>query len=167
MGRRAEPIERMAAKTRGDGKTPGGRDLVKANPTLVRRDQAAPPVPRGLGRRGRAEWRKIWEAGFWLAPNQDYAWVEQIVRAYDDIETFRKRVNDDGLVQKGSLGQPVAHPLIAEIHKCETTIRQCLSVLGFSPTDRARLGIMEAKARKEIADVQDLIQRQADRNALS
>lgn len=87
-----------------------------------------------------------------------------IVRAYDDIDTFRERVEQDGLVQEGSLGQPVAHPLIAEIRKCEATIRQCLCVLGFSPTDRARLGIMEARARKETADVKDLIQRQAERN---
>lgn len=164
MAPRAEPLERMAMKARGDGRTPGGRELVKANPTLVRHNAEAPPAPRGLGRRGRLEWRKIWDAGFWLHPDQDYHWTEMIVRAYDDIDTFRERVEQDGLVQEGSLGQPVAHPLIAEIRKCEATIRQCLCVLGFSPTDRARLGIMEARARKETADVKDLIQRQAERN---
>jgi P27 family predicted phage terminase small subunit len=90
-----------------------------------------------------------------------------ISRAYDDIETFRNRVEADGLIQAGSLGQPVAHPLIAEIRKCEATIRQCLSVLGFSPTDRARLGIMEAKARREVADLTEFLDRQAERNAKS
>lgn len=165
MGRRAEPIERMRQKARGDGKTPGGRDVVKSNPTLAVHDGPIPPAPRGIKRRGRLEWRKIWEAGFWLNPDQDYHWAEMIARAYDDIDQFRKRVEADGLVQEGSLGQPVAHPLIAEIRKAEATIRQCLSVLGFSPTDRARLGIMEAKARKEIEGVKDLIRRQAERNA--
>ena len=107
MARRPEPIERMAAKARGDGKTPGGREVVKANPTLVRRESPAPPAPRGLGSRGRAEWRKIWDTGFWLSADQDYHWVEMISRAYDDIAEFRKRVQDDGLIQLGSLGQPV------------------------------------------------------------
>lgn len=166
MARRPEPLERMALKAKGDGKTPGGRDVVKSNPTLTEHDDdQAPPMPRGLKRRGRLEWQKLWKAGFWLNPTQDYHWCEMIVRAYDDIEQFRKRITADGLVQKGSLGQPVAHPLIAEIRKAEATIRQCLSVLGFSPTDRARLGIMEAKAQREIAGVKDLIKRQAQRNA--
>ena len=161
MGRRAEPLERKMIKARGDGQTPGKREIVPYNPTLTTRTEAPPPVPRGLGRRGRVEWKKVWDAGFWLKPDQDYPWVEQIVRAYDDIEQFRKRVQEDGLVQTGSLGQPVAHPLLAEIRKCEATIRQCLSVLGFSPTDRARLGILETKAR---SGLQDLIDRQNKRN---
>jgi P27 family predicted phage terminase small subunit len=165
MARRAEPIERMAMKARGDGRTPGGRELVKANPTIVRHEAKDLPAPRGIGRRGKVEWVKIWNTGFWLSPEQDYHWVEMIARAYDDIETFRKRVEDDGLIQKGSLGQPVAHPLIAEIRKCEATIRQCLSAIGFSPTDRARLGIMEAKARREVAGLSDFLDRQAERNA--
>jgi P27 family predicted phage terminase small subunit len=154
----------MAIKTRGDGRTPGGRELVKANPTLVDHGKKTIPVPSGIGDRGEVEWRKIWETGFWLSPEQDYHWVEMISRAYDDIETFRKRVEEDGLIQQGSLGQPVAHPLIAEIRKCEATIRQCLSVLGFSPTDRARLGIMEARARREVADLTEFLDRQAERN---
>lgn len=167
MARRHEPIERMALKARGDGRTPGGRELVKENPTLVRHESKDVPIPRGIGRRGKTEWVKIWNTGFWLSPEQDYHWVEMIARAYDDIETFRKRVQEDGLIQLGSLGQPVAHPLIAEIRKCEATIRQCLSVLGFSPTDRARLGIMEAKARREVADLTDFLDRQKERNASS
>jgi len=164
MGRRAEPIERMAQKAKGDGRTPGGRELVKANPTLSVREIPAPPAPRGLGTRGRLEWHKVWEAGYWLKSDQDYHWTEMISRAYDDIEEFRKRVQDDGLVQEGSLGPARSPPLIAEIRKCEATIRQCLSVLGFSPTDRAKLGITEAKARKAVVDLNELLDRQAKRN---
>jgi P27 family predicted phage terminase small subunit len=151
MSRRREPIERAANKAKGDGLTPGGRQLAVRGQTATR--SVAPIAPRGLHYRGQTEWHKVWTAGFWLKPDQDYAWVEQIARAYDDMERFRKRVEEDGLVQRGSLGQPVAHPLIAEIRKCEDTIRKCLSTLGFSPTDRARLGIAEAKAQTMIQDL--------------
>lgn len=102
-------------------------------------------MPRGLQTRGRREWIKIWDAGPWLNPDHDYAWVEQIARAYDDMAIFRRQVEKDGLVVKGYAGQVVAHPLLAEIRKCEETIRKCLSILGYSPTDRARLGLAEVK----------------------
>lgn len=144
MARRPEPLERQQAKARGDGRTPGGREIVKAEYTLIKREDA-PPMPSGLQRRGKAEWAKVWASGPWLLPSQDYAWVEQVARAYDDIDTYRKRVANDGLVVTGYAGQTVAHPLVAEIRKCEETIRKCLSILGFSPTDRARLGLAVVK----------------------
>lgn len=144
MARRPQPIERQRARARGDGRTPGGREVVKAQYTISKRDDM-PPIPRGLKTRGRKEWLKIWESGPWLNPDHDYAWVEQIARAYDDMDTFRKRVEADGLVVTGYAGQVVAHPLLMEIRKCEETIRKCLSILGYSPTDRARLGLAEVK----------------------
>jgi len=154
MPARNKPLEQISATARDATHKADGRPLViteyrkNARPVL-------PAKPRGIGTRGRKEWQKIWEAGHWLHDDQDYAWVEQIVRAYDDIDTFRAVVAEDGLVVKGSLGQPVAHPLVAEIRKCEMTIRQCLSVLGFSPTDRARLGLAEAKAQSALQELID------------
>jgi P27 family predicted phage terminase small subunit len=144
MARTAEPLERQHAQSRGTGRTPGGREVVKAQYTLMKREDA-PPMPTGLRHRGKMEWAKVWASGPWLLPSQDYAWVEQISRAYDDIDVYRKRIDNDGLVTTGYAGQVVAHPLVAEIRKCEETIRKCLSILGFSPTDRARLGLAEVK----------------------
>ena len=151
-GRPKEPIERAAAKARGDGRTPGGRQIVKAQYTILKRTDA-PQMPRGLKTRGKREWLKIWASGPWLNPDHDYAWVEQIARAYDDIDVFRRKIEEDGLVVRGSLGQPVAHPLVAEVRKCEQTIRQCLSIIGFSPTDRARLGLAEIKRETALQDM--------------
>lgn len=152
MGRLPEPIERQRSKARGDGRRPGKREIVKAQYTIVKRADA-PQMPRGLKTRGKREWLKIWASGPWLNPEHDYAWVEQIARAYDDIDVFRRRIEEDGLVVRGSLGQPVAHPLVAEVRKCEQTIRTCLSVLGFSPTDRARLGLAEIKRETALQDL--------------
>ena len=47
-------------------------------------------------------------------------------------------------------GMTVANPLISEIRKAEDTIRKCLSQLGFSPTDRARLKLTELKGASEL-----------------
>lgn len=115
---------------------------------------ATPRRPTGLGDRGRREWPKIWSAGAaWLQADQDYPWVEQVCRAWDDMAEYRKLIKADGLVQTGSQGQPVAHPLIAEVRRCEDTIRKCLSVIGFSPSDRARLGLAQAKTASKLDEL--------------
>lgn len=142
------PLERMMARS-NNGKTLGGRDLdvidVSGLPV-----HEPPPEPEGLGERGRLEWHKIWTAGRWLWPDQDYAWVEQVSRAYDDLATFRDEVARMGLTVEGYNGQTVANPLIAEMRKCEDTIRKCLSAIGFSPTDRARLKLTELQGASEL-----------------
>lgn len=145
------PIERMLARSE-NGKTLGGRDLEVIDVGALA-PVDAPPVPEGLGERGRLEWAKIWTAGRWLWPDQDYAWVEQVSRAYDDLATYRAVVAEEGLTVEGYNGQTVAHPLIAEMRKCEDTIRRCLSQLGFSPTDRARLKLTELRASKTAQDL--------------
>ena len=146
-GRPKTPIERMAARS-PDGVTPGHRNL----PAVVNRkpDHSIPVCSIDLRGRGETEWEKIWLAGWWLNREQDYHWVEMIVRAYMDAEEFRERVEDDGLVVTGYAGQVVAHPLIAEIRKCEATIQKCLQVLGFSPVDRAKLMLDNAKAENAL-----------------
>lgn len=159
MPARSKPLERIKATARNSTHKADGRPLAIPQYTIDKRSDAA-EMPRGLRTRGKREWLKIWASGPWLNPDHDYAWVEQIARAYDDIDVFRRRIDQDGLVVKGSLGQPVAHPLVAEVRKCEATIRQCLSVLGYSPTDRARLGLAEVKARGAL---EDLIERQGSK----
>jgi P27 family predicted phage terminase small subunit len=140
----------MAARS-PDGVTPGHRNLPV--PVKSRPDHTVPVPARPLTGRGLEEWEKVWTAGFWLKRDQDYPWVEMIARAYSDIEVFRAKVEEDGLVVQGYAGQMTAHPLIAEIRKCETTIQKCLSILGFSPSDRARLAITEAKAQSALLDM--------------
>lgn len=161
-GRPPEPLERKRAKAQGDGKTPGHREIVKAEFDIVQ-GTPWPPAPVDFGDRGETEWAKIWSSGPWLSHDQDYPWVEMICRAWDDIEEFRAKVRVDGLIQQGSMGQVIAHPLIAAIRQAEATIQRCLSVIGFSPSDRARLALGEVKVKKEMADLDDLIQRQRDK----
>lgn len=115
---------------------------------------AIPRRPTGLADRGRREWPKIWTAGAkWLNTEQDYPWIEQVCRAWDDIAAYRKLIKADGLVQTGSQGQPVAHPLIAETRKCEDTIRKCLAEIGFSPAARARLGREQVRTASKLDEL--------------
>jgi P27 family predicted phage terminase small subunit len=152
MGRPKTPIEKMAVRS-PDGKTPGKRNLPAPYKGAIDRTVPEPPIP--LTGRALDEWDSIWIAGFWLQRDQDYHWVEMIAKAYRDMEAFQAKVEEDGLVMTGYAGQVVAHPLIAEIRRCETTIQKCLQVLGFSPTDRAKLAIRELEKRSKLQQMMD------------
>jgi P27 family predicted phage terminase small subunit len=152
-GRPPKPRERIRATARNETHKADGRPLPTVREVIIK-DVMQPERPGDLGQRGGKEWDAIWSAGNgWLAPTQDYRWVEMICRAYDDIEAFRRKVKADGLIQKGSMGQVIAHPLIGEIRRAEATIQKCLSILGFSPTDRARLGWAEIKVRSKLEEM--------------
>lgn len=151
-GRPPKPLERVKATQRDATHKADGREIVLRE---VPADRSVPVPAIELTGRAVDEWRKIWTAGFWLNRDQDYHWVEMIASAYADIEVFRAQLQQDGLVVTGYANQVVAHPLIAEIRKAEAVIQKCLSILGFSPTDRARLAITEAKARNELQKMLD------------
>jgi P27 family predicted phage terminase small subunit len=149
-GRPKTPIEKMKARS-PDGTTPGHRKLlVPVSPTTPER--SVPDLPAGIAAEGRGaeEWVKVWTAGFWLKRDQDYHWVEMIARAYGDMARYRTEVEEMGLTVTGYAGQVVANPLLNEIRKLEQTIQKCLQVLGFSPTDRAKLAIVEASAQNAV-----------------
>jgi P27 family predicted phage terminase small subunit len=155
-GRPPTPIEKQQVTAKGDGRRPGGRPVSGTVVPVNRRGVAIPPAPTDLGKRGELEWYRIWEAGIvWLHPGEDYHWVDQIARAYDDIEQFRAEIERTGLIVKGyTKDMLVANPLIKEVRMLEATIRKCLSNLGFSPADRARLGLVEVKRQTGLVNLQ-------------
>lgn len=148
-GRPPKPLERLKATQRDARHKADGRPLpVPVSPT--RPERVVPELPAGITGRGAEEWEKIWTAGFWLKRDQDYHWVRMIAQAYTDIEAYRAYVEETGLITKGYAGQDAENPMIAAIRKSEATIQKCLSVLGFSPTDRARLAIVEEQAQNAV-----------------
>lgn len=150
-GRPKTPIEKMRARS-PDGKTPGHRNLPEPRVDM-KVDRSIPELPDGVIGRGALEWSNIWTAGWWLARDQDHYWVEMICRAYTDIEEYRAYVVENGLITKGYAGQDAANPMIAEIRKSEQTIQKCLQVLGFSPTDRAKLMITMNEGKNALQEM--------------
>jgi P27 family predicted phage terminase small subunit len=142
----------------------GPRARKPANQRKPRGSALAAPV--GLADRGRREWAAIWTTGAgWLQPDRDYHWVEQIVRAYDEIAEYRRTIRKDGRVQRGSQGQPVAHPLIGEVRRLEDRIDKNLAELGLSPTAAARLGLAVVTTESKLDELEVKRQQRAAEQA--
>jgi P27 family predicted phage terminase small subunit len=152
-GRPPKPIERIKVNARNETHKANGSELVPAKYQMQPRGVQIPVAPDDLHDRGMTEWEKIWSAGYWLSVEQDYHWVAMITTSYDEIDVYRRVILEEGITVQGIHGVLIAHPLIAEIRKAQATIMKCLSLLGFSPTDRARLSLGEVKQASALADL--------------
>lgn len=162
-GRPRKPRELAKATMRDDNTMADGRAVPSM--AIVPRcdDEIVPVSPVDLSERGQIEWDKVWTAGHWLKADQDYHLVVALAEAYDEIEAYRDQIKIDGLMTRGSAGGMIANPLIKEVRACQATIIKCLSLLGFSPSDRMRLGIQEIQRANGLADLQAKARRNAQR----
>lgn len=124
---------------------------------VARRDGGMVGVPRrppGLEHYGQRLWAQIWSVGAaWLDPVRDYELAAEACRYRDDAARFRKRIARDGDVARGSQGQPVSHPLIAEARQSEAALRRILDDFGLTPTAAARLGLAVVKTESKLDEL--------------
>jgi len=116
-----------------------------------------------LGAKGLELWAELWTAGrTWLSPTVDRPLIEMVCQASDEAEGLRVALVT-GEVDRFYVvanGQQVTHPYVNQLKDLRVQITAWLSALGFSPSDRVRLGLGEVRP----ADVLDeLAKRRAQR----
>lgn len=160
-GRPAKPVE--AQRALGN---PGHRSIPAAPlPGDGIQSNGSVPAMPALGLTGAALWNHVWDAGRqWLAPEADRTIVTLLCQAQDELETIRTALAT-GEVERtyvSTNGTIVSHPYIAQIKDLRVQMTSWLSALGFSPADRARLGLAEVRVRDEL---DDLVRRRNERAA--
>lgn len=143
-GRPPKPTEQKRAIG-----NPGHRPLPEA-PKVGEGLRAAEtiPTPPSLGLDGVELWNEIWTAGKgWLSPEADQHFVVMLCQAQDEASILRRSL-DLGEVKRFYVlpnGQQVTHPYVKQLQDLRVQMTGWLSSLGFSPTDRARLGLAEVR----------------------
>jgi len=101
---------------------------------------SAPKAPKGLGAAGRRLWRDTLgdrADGSRLELRADeVALFAELCRLADDVERLRAELADAPLTVEGSMGQQVAHPLRAELHRTLATMDRLQRTLSL-PDDPA------------------------------
>ena len=130
---------------------PGKRPLPEQSAiTLIPQATEIPEPPRPLLKYGQQVWDRVWETGItWISPNSD---IELLLMTCEMID---ERWNLRVLVMKDN--HPKDRMGLRELDKA---IVRNLSLLGFSPTDRSRLGIAEVK---KMTKFEELMQKKAQR----
>jgi len=118
---------------------PGKRKLPSAEVAIVGQVDAPEPV-RPLGQVGLAFWQRVWAVGFaWISPQTDIELLQMVCEQIDERQALRVRVLRDGDWRDRTA-----------LRALDAQVLDCLSLLGFTPVDRARLGFVEVKIQNEL-----------------
>jgi len=144
-GRRPKPVEqKLRLGNVGKRKLPSRADIV-ALPSL---SSNIPEPHRTLGVYGRALWDRVWSSGAaWLRPALDGDLVLMACEMTDERQQLRSIV----FTRDGAWRERRA------LREIDRQITSMLSQIGFSPTDRATLGIGDHK-QHEFNDIRRRIE---------
>ena len=116
-------------------------------------DGELPEPPKTLSEFGRAYWLMFWDAGRrHLSEKHDAALIERLCLAFDQVARIEQWLGTDVTrwFYETANGQLVTHPLIKQKSELNAQITAWLSLLGFTPSDRARLGLAEIRVANEL-----------------
>ena len=139
---------------------PAELKLLQGNPGKrgMRLNDAVAPMEYGyveplrpLGVVGRQFWDSIFGAGeIWISIRTDLQLVQMVCELMDRRELLRDAFMSD----------PVSRQVNMSLLETEKQIVSGLSLLGFSPADRTRLGLVSAKTKSKL---EELLAKKADR----
>lgn len=132
---------------------PGQRALPDENKTiLIPAVDVIPDPHRQLFDAGLELWNRTWSMGqLWISPKTDIELLLMTCEMLDERVRLRAFVwnNPDAWRERKAL------------RELEKNITNSLSLLGFTPTDRSRLGVAEVKAKSKL---EELRARQENKN---
>ena len=138
-GRPPKPVEMK----RQEG-NPGKRKLPdEKNIVLMQQVDTIPEPTRPLLKYGTELWERIWGMGAtWISDKTDIELLMMTCEMIDERWNLRIKVmqSDDAKLRRG-------------LRELDKQIVSSLSLLGFTPADRARLGWAEVKAKSKLEEL--------------
>jgi hypothetical protein len=145
-GRPTKPVEQK--RLTGN---PGKRALPEQSAImLIPQASTAPDPARPLLKYGQELWDRVWESGInWISPNTDLELLLMTCEMIDERWNLRVRVMTDS--------NPKDRRGLRELDR---QIVSNLGLLGFTPSDRSRLGVAEVK---KMSKLEELMAKKANR----
>ena len=114
-------------------------------------DSARPRAPAGLQKAGRSLWKAMAAdvAQGWELDARDRAQLGSACRLADAAALLEEVVERDGVMAKGSTGQPVVHPALIELRQHRAAIAALLARVELAPPEQ-RTGPMSARQRDQL-----------------
>lgn len=147
-GRPVMPIEQKRLKgTLRPSRVPSGSALIGSVSPVQ-----APECPEGLSPSGQEFWALAWGTA-WISQTTDLVLVRMACEGLSERDTLRELV----------ISEPQNFRARTSLRELDKQLISQLALLGFSPSDRARLGLTEVKKESKL---EDLMRRKAERDSL-
>lgn len=140
-GRPPLPLEekRKRGTLRSDRLPAAGLTEVERLPEV----DGAPEPPAQLREEGRQFWASVFDSGRWLWKSVDRHLVALTAELIDERRELRVLADQ----------QPENTRLRAALRQLDKQLVSNLSLLGFSPADRSRLGLVEVKTKTKLQEL--------------
>ena len=103
--------------------------------------------PDGLRAGGLKLWNQIFAEGeIWISIRTDTQLVEQVCRQIDRRDELERRFWEE----------PDSRPSYMSLLETEKMVASGLSLLGFTPADRTRLGLVSARTKSKLQELMDM-----------
>lgn len=136
-GRPATPIERKRAiGTLRNDRLPN-------QPIPIIQPTTPPEPPSDLGGEGLEFWEQVFTAAPWISHRTDLTLVKLTAELIDERETLRALV----------MSQPELPRLRSGLRELEKALVSNLALMGFTPSDRSRLGFAEIKKESRLDEL--------------
>lgn len=135
------------------GRSRGRPRKVELDTTTSKTSQT--PQPPILQEDGLALWEAIWTNGQKWLREDDIELVTQACYLKDEAEHLRRAISLGEVPRTYKLpnGNIITHPYINQLNTARAQLVSILSALGFTPTDRTRLGLIEIKGNSIIEEM--------------
>jgi hypothetical protein len=121
-----------------------GQHKIRTNDALAPLEYGYTEPLRPLGEVGQQFWDSIFGAGeLWISIKTDTALVQMVCEQLDRRERLRQVWELD----------PTDRAANMSLNEAEKQIIQGFSLLGFSPADRTRLGLVSAKTKSKLEEL--------------
>jgi hypothetical protein len=128
----------------------GSRHYKGEAPIQVEPITEIPEPVRRLEESGLMLWDRVWSMGHtWILPATDVELLQMTCEMLDERDALRVYVADN----------PEAWHERKALRELEKAVVSNLSLLGLTPTDRARLGFAEVKRQSKVAELQAMRER--------
>jgi hypothetical protein len=136
IGRPNKPIEqkRLTGTLRPD--------RIPASPVLLSNDPNPPATPSTLEAKGRDFWETVWATN-WVSQTSDYHLALITAESIDERERVREALAED----------PRDRRLRVTLRELDKQLISSLSLLGYTPSDRSRLGVAEVKTESKLEEL--------------
>ena len=121
-----------------------GKRAIRTNDAIAPLEYGYVEPLRELGEVGKQFWDSIFGAGeLWISIKTDTQLVQMVCEQLDRRELIRQQIELD----------PSDPTWYRQANESEKAIVSSLSLLGFSPADRTRLGFVSAKTKSKLEEI--------------